>query len=278
MSEKRNTKLETSDWIAAIAIIVSVVSIIITLGINNITNDLTEKVNSKEFQMSENLKYEITEMITLLRSIDNKAKLYRRASEDGRPLELEEVDFSYELQSLRGMQLKPSYLIFLSSIDNEFVKNKVEEEIRLLTDYYLVSKTTTMTEVRIVVKDILNKISEHVDVKNIRTLELEDWLQILCGKALENTATEKDYFVEMSSRGNEFLSYLLEKHDDDYDVLYYYYLFYLHEPDTANMCVELGATPIDLESNDNIGYWEWYLWSSLEKKYMEEYSAFCKNR
>ena len=99
--------------LSVIAIIVSIASILISNRLNNKTNTLTEKVYSKEHEMSENLKYEILNMISTLRSIDAKASC--------EPFYPEKVDYSNEIKSLEKIQSSPEYLLFLKSIKSFMV-------------------------------------------------------------------------------------------------------------------------------------------------------------
>ena len=83
------------------------------------------KVNSKEYQMSENLKYEVLKMIADLRAIDAKAASPRVKGK---------VDYSEEISSLSRMQSSPGYLLLLHSIKDDKKRLDLEETIRFFTE------------------------------------------------------------------------------------------------------------------------------------------------
>ena len=124
--------LNSADFIAMLALIVSVISFLSSYQINkkanefsNRANNLTSLVNSAEFELYKKLKYDILSMIAQLKAIDNIATVA--------PHVKEKTDYSREINFLRELQASPVYPILLYSIKDDGERLLFETRIRLLT-------------------------------------------------------------------------------------------------------------------------------------------------
>lgn len=92
---------------------------------NDRHNELIEKINSKDHEISENLKCEMLELITVLISIDTKASI---KTENGMM-----KDYSHEIEKLERLQSQPGFLLLLKSINDTGSHYYIEEELKRLT-------------------------------------------------------------------------------------------------------------------------------------------------
>ena len=76
-----------------------------------LTNRMNKKVNKKDYEISENLKYEILKLIAALRSLDAKAVLSVHINQ--------KIDYSPEIKIISDLRVSPGYLIFLHSINDD---------------------------------------------------------------------------------------------------------------------------------------------------------------
>ena len=108
MSIFNKEQLETSDLIAIIAIFVSILSLVITIIVSiylsNKTNRLTATISSEEYEMTESMKSDLTEIVSLLKTIENEAFLISYIGGS--------ADFSMELPALKNIQTRPGYRVF----------------------------------------------------------------------------------------------------------------------------------------------------------------------
>lgn len=257
--------------VSVFALFASLATIVVTVRTNDKTNVLTERLNSKEYQISENLKFDLIELVAVLRAIDSKAMTALFVDNY-------EIDYSNELQMLKNIQTRPGYLVFLHSIESDRERKKVEIYVQNFIDYFLSSPTTSSTDIRQQVHKILDYIG-NADLKGSLNMDFEDLLNDLC--LTETVFHFRDEYVEVEheERYCDFVRYLLHvKCYDDPDLEYFY--SYFCEPDTlkAKKAVEDGATCEDLEISHELPFWKWYLWREIEENYSDEYHAFCKRR
>jgi hypothetical protein len=247
-------------------------------------NQTTKLVTSTDYKISENLKYDLLEMVAVLKSIDNKAMQYVITDE--------KIDFSNEIESLNSIQMSPGYIVFLSlSTKDEKDRLRVESGIRALSDYFLVSKCMTMSEIRWQVRVVLEVLAKNANLDNGRmTMQFSDWLEYVCNNEMEYTISETSYNRELNTRNKDFVEYLKRYHEDDCDVLYYYYTFIEADSIMANKTysdsfhdevsiLRREASSINPNVIKNEPYKaEVFLFEFLKEKYMVEYSEFCKKR
>lgn len=132
---KIHNNIKLSDAIALFALLVSLGSFLLSIKslrwskkAHNTSINLTKQINSKEYQLKENLKETAVQIITVVRSIDAKAAL---ALENEKSTNKEEyhIDYSNEINLLSKILSSPSYIIFLKDIK--------EDEKRYYMEYYL---------------------------------------------------------------------------------------------------------------------------------------------
>jgi len=286
-TSNHNTKLKTNDLLAIVAIIVSVVSlvstIIITVLINNKTNTLTEKLNSKEFQMSESVKYDLIEIAAVLRSIDLKIELRKpkdpnilkyKSNNDSKlfistatdriniweyldsyyndSILKKDIDFSNEIAALSEIQARPSYLFFLHSIDSRKHRFEIEIGLRKLTDFYLVSNSVSLEAIQTQVFLIQNVLAKNVGLKDEISMDFDGLMKELCSSDTYYSKSEWSYdlFFELSwylkqEYFCDFLKMLIDKGNNDPDINHYYYTFCNTNRELARKAIELGAHDVD---------------------------------
>lgn len=119
----------------AIALLVSLGSFLLSIKslrwskkAHNTSINLTKQINSKEYQLNENLKETAVQIIAVVRSIDAKVALTldNNKLSYGKDYKLE---FSYEIKLLAGILSSPSYILFLKAI--------VDDELRYNMELYL---------------------------------------------------------------------------------------------------------------------------------------------
>ena len=182
---------------------------------------MTEKVYSKEHEMSENLKYEILNMISTLRSIDAKASC--------EPFYPEKVDYSNEIKSLEKIQSSPEYLLFLKSINDSDERLLMELRLRLLTlhDFSIMERREWVHMILDTLRDrsdldgVIDKVSE--DYKNnwnqlVKELcEMKSILSVFDAEAWEKAEQDENDLKKA------FFEYLwLNEGKNDINVQYWY--------------------------------------------------------
>lgn len=90
---------------------------------------ITEQVNSKEYQMSEDLKYEMLKVVADLKSIDSKASLEHLVKN-------KRAYYSIEIEDLTKLRTSPGYLFYLNSIESD--------ETRFWLEYNMVMLITSI--------------------------------------------------------------------------------------------------------------------------------------
>jgi len=251
MNVKRDNKLKTSDWLAILAIIVSVASSIFTIVINNKTNDLTEKVNSKEYQMSENLKYELLKVVAELKSIESKATIER-------VLGIKQ-DYSKEVEEIAAFRTSPGFLIYLQSIDNP--KDRLSFDLGLL---FLTTPSGALTvEMKLDVSQNVLNILSRIDIEGMQSLKTSDLI-----KELSSTASFAPKYNSDDADGediiNQFLEFLMNEKKIVDDDLLLFYRAYNHDT------ISIRAIG---ESTENF----FTMFLIIADKYQDEYKEFGLN-
>ncbi len=242
MKKSLKNQITFGNMLSVIAIIVSVIAIVFT-------NNLTKKVNSKEFQMSENLKYELLKMVADLKSIESKASIQH--------LMPEEMDYSKEMEDISNFRTSPGYLIYLNSLPNDDDRLMFDLSLLLLTS----SKNTISTEdVRALTHNTLEKMKNETNLKKSLNKEVSVLIAELCEMRIvapqyEHKKPDDDGVLA------GFLKYLLiEKRIDDPDVLMLYGVI---ENDTVSL-----KQALDAGANRRITFFE------IVQKYQSEYDEF----
>lgn len=264
------TKLDMGDMLS---IIISFVALVFSVISYHGSSKTTMLVNSKEYEMSQSMKFDMVELVAVLRSIDDKAamNLYRGTDVY--------FDFSHELQLIRALQTRPGYLVFLYSIDNRPDRYEIEKRLKMLAGYYLVSPAASMTDIRWEVERVLTVLSYHSDFKDMQDMDYEEMINFLCSAKNHEPVNEGYRITEHDTRYKEFLELLMKKGYDDPNIQYYYYTFCVPDSTLAHDAYLAGARPIDFEISSDPFFWEWSLWENfIEAEYRDEYGEFCRKR
>lgn len=102
-----------------ILVLVSIVALILSWVAYGKSYRITKKVNGKEHQMSENLKYVVLNIVSNLQAIEAKSTLAERTKKIG-------MDYSLEVTSLIEIQKSPEYILLLRSIDDSSLKERLD--------------------------------------------------------------------------------------------------------------------------------------------------------
>lgn len=146
--EKANS---IASWALGISIISLICSTIIPIHVNNRTIKVTEKVNSKEYQIAENTKFDLLELLCVLVSIDGKI-----ASNN--------EDFSQEATMLHRIQANTNYLFMLHSIER---KERESMARRVLELEGLLSQTSPNADrIKVQIDSIKTIFNNHKDLIN----------------------------------------------------------------------------------------------------------------
>ena len=237
------------DITAILAIIVSVISLVITIYMNSQTVKLTKRLNSEEYQISEKLKYDLMQLIAVLKTIN--AKTYIEG----------ELDFSYELEELKRIQTTPGYHYFLNRFDNVFKKIPIEYGVLQLTD--LISSGASKVSIKAMSKIVLDELGNSIDLQRGKEKDFEDVLRYMCLKDGGLTTVKKHNELEMKELEDwhAFFHHLVDEGIEDPDVLYF--LGVLHEDkELIQSAKESGAS---VQNG-----------SDIIKRYQNEYYLFCK--
>lgn len=230
--------------IPAVALIVSSISYYKT-------NRMSKKVNSKDYEISENLKYELMQLIAVLKSLDSKAALSPGLNV--------KADYLPEINEISKLVISPSYLVFLRSIDNEKDRSWVDLNI-----HYLVIRGNEMSrsEVRQFSNRVLDLIKNTTSLKNTLNLDVFNLMKEFC----DMKGAVPKYEEKEAKNDNEmfslFLSYLRNNGVDDPDVNVFY--------GVVNGDEELLKQALNAGGNPNITD------KAIIKKYKDLYLSFIE--
>lgn len=117
-----------SNVIAFCALLVSIYALHSSKKANEKSNALTKQINSKEYQLNENLKEMAVQIISVVRSVDAKAALALE-NEKTRGKRKYKIDYSYEINLLSKILSSPAYMLFLKAIE--------KDDNRLYIEYFM---------------------------------------------------------------------------------------------------------------------------------------------
>lgn len=254
---------------SACAIIISIIAIVSS-------HRATMKVSSKEYEMSQNMKSDLVELVAALRSIDDKAAMSKS--------EWKEYDFSSELKLLNDIQSRPGYQCVLYFLQNGSDRFEVENGLKTLTCVYLASNKASMTEIRSQADRIMKVLGYHPNLMSIKVIEFEKILQFMLNARNYPEVEVGDVLREHESRRKDFLEKLMREGYEDPNIPYYYYTFIVPDSALAIQAREAGAFPIVYDSTSNLGQqeqwevWRLALWQCLENEYVGKYHEFLISR
>lgn len=123
--------MEIKDIITVISIIISIVAVYLSYNANKKHDKLTREINSADYQLKNNQKKEILELISVVRFINAKAII---AEENIKSKNKEEyvLDYTNEINRLSQLLESPSFVLFLKSFDDSQHKYYMESFIHRL--------------------------------------------------------------------------------------------------------------------------------------------------
>ena len=192
-------KFLIQNLVAIIAIIVSCVSLIITTRMEN-------KINSKEFEMAENIKYDIIHLIAVIRAIDAKVLLAPQVDQT--------VDLTPEIGELAKIRMNPSYMYFLASINDEEDRFWVQLNTNMLV---VTGSSYQIYEIRLFCNRMLNLLKDYVDFDSANNVELNKLVPLICDMKGLTEFEKKD-----SQKFYQLLDSLHNQGIDDPDVDLFY--------------------------------------------------------
>lgn len=191
--------------VPALALIVSGLSFYLT-------NRMNKKVNRKDYEISENLKYELLKLIAALRALDAKAVMSPHVNKT--------MDYSQEIQVISNLRMSPGYLVFLHSINNDDDRFWIDFNIQLLS---VVGKEMSMQDIRKFSNRLLDLLKNKTNLQGILDLEVLDLMKEFC--EMKGTAPEFNDNNSESSFDKKFKTYieaLVKQGNSDPDVLVWY--------------------------------------------------------
>lgn len=182
--------------------------------LSNQTYSLTQKINSKEYQIFEDLKESLMQVIASVRSIDAIAALY---------IDLENIgikpkrDFSLEIEIMKKLQTSPSYLIFLHSIEDNKARKEIEASFRNFSDkIYLMNNSRIRKNTHLLMKLINENINENL----INNEEVYNLMKEFCTMEGVFTNFNFDELLKIEKEVNEFIKYLEKNNIKGVEVSY----------------------------------------------------------
>lgn len=172
--EKRDIDLRIANRIAVIGMILSlVINIVILIG--NYLSSTT--LNSKEYQIADNMRSDLWDLECTLRSIKvNNGK--------------DTVDFSNELEILNRIQKSQSYNVLLYSIDKEKDRRDFEDNILHLTAF--ITKQQSKDSIQNTADEIIKILSKE---DNKKLMHSGFWNRIL--SVLKNDRLEESHSKQL---------------------------------------------------------------------------------
>ena len=212
--------LNSTDVIAALALIVSTISLFSNYKTNKRSNefskkanDLTSLVNSAEFELYKKLKYDTLSMLAKLKSLDALAEFSPNITGG--------IDYSREINIIKELQTSPLYPLLLYSIKDYEKRLRLETNLRILTTSKL-SNDDVRGWIHLIVKTIENDL----DFKKFTNMDFMTLVKELCTmKCIFTTFNLEEWEKRNRSKGYEFqmfTNYLIEICKvKDPDVIFY---------------------------------------------------------
>ena len=245
--------MDVLQFIAQIA--VPVLALVISGVSFYLTNRMNKKVNKKDYEISENLKYELMKLIAALRSMDSKAVLQAHFNH--------QISYSKEIEILANLHTSPCYLLLLHSIKNDDARMMMDVTMQILI---INGHALGVKDIRVFTNRILDYIKNEIDLQKAFDIDVITLLNNFCtmrGTAPELTEKDKQP-TEQEQEFRNFIKYLVEHGNSDPNVLMYYGL-YINDHKVLEKALKSGA---------NIKVKE----IEIIKKYSQEYDAFRETK
>lgn len=177
--------------------------------------ELTRKINSKEYQIYEDLKFSLLQVIASVRSIDAKAAVYLDNLRDQHRENKLNQDFSQEIEIISKLQSTPGYLIFLHSIEDQESRTTIESIFRNLSmqiDYF------DCSSIRVATHMLMDHIKSSINPTLINNDDVYNLMIDLC--TMDGVFTNFNYenFLKYKDLYEKFINYLESKGIDKYEV------------------------------------------------------------
>jgi len=188
--------------VPALALIVSGISFYLT-------NRMNKKVNKKDYEISENLKYELLRLIAALRALDAKAVISPRINC--------KMDYTQEIQVISNLRISPGYLVFLHSIDNDDDRFWIDFNIQFLS---IAGNTMHINEIRRFSNRLLDILKNKTNLRGILDLEVLDLMREFCEMKGSTPKFQENNIEDNSdTKFKSFIAYLVENGNCDPNVL-----------------------------------------------------------
>ena len=218
-----------------------------------LTNRMNKKVNKKDYEISENLKYEIMKLIAALRSMDAKAVLA--------PHFKQAMDYKQEIDILSQLQTSPGYLLFLHSVANDDDRMMLDLAMKMLI---INGNSMNRKDIRIFANRILNFIKNKTNFKDVLDIDVIALLDDLCDMRGTSPEFDESTVKQDNVKLKDFFEYLIKNGNTDPDVLLFYSIF-VNDKELTEKAINLGAS---LNVTDK----------ELIERYKKEYNAFCQKQ
>lgn len=209
--------------VSGLAVIVSCVSAYFT-------NRMNKKVNKKDFEIAENLKYELTHLLATLRSLKAKAVLS--------PHLPKKIGLSQELTVLSELRMSPGFLLCLHALDDDEDKWKLQ----FLTMYLsAIGEELKVSEI-IDKSEQIERLLQKIDSKKIKKVNIFELL-----KEFSNMKEIAPAYKELQVKENEedvlfktFINNLVESGNTDPDVMLWHAVL-TNDKDKLSKAADAGA-------------------------------------
>ena len=197
------TEFLTQNVVAIFALLVSCVTFYLT-------NRMNKKVNSKEYEMTENIKSELLRLIAVLRAIDAKACLV--------PHTKNEIDYTREIDEIAKIRTNPSFLYFLYSINNEEDRFWVQFNTNLLV---VQANTMPTDSLRLFSNRMLKLLKKYVNFDAANEIDLKKLIPDFC--EMKGIATfDENKTNKADLKFKQLIDKLVEIGNEDPDVKLFY--------------------------------------------------------
>lgn len=205
----------------------SLVALIISGITSYNANKTTKMVSSQEYQMKENLKYELLKVITELKSIESKITVEPAL----------QVDFYQEFASISQLRTSPGYLLLLHSIKNEEDRFELDKNMLLLINSIQFANTNKTLEY---IHNVLDILKGKADPNKVERMDMGELTRVFCEMKIISPVYQL-MGVEETVLFKKFIEHLVEiKHNTDPIVLLYYGK-YFNDREKGSQALDDGA-------------------------------------
>ncbi len=216
-----------------ISTIVSGLAIILSSYFAYIANRTNKKVNEKDYELSENLKYDILRIIATIRTMDFKAAISGQ---------IKGISYSEESKVLNQLMISPSFLLMLQATPME------ERQMIELYFHILAGAGNSNIPADIIRRDchyIIDVFKDKVNFKGVLDITIIKAIHNLCEiESVVDSSYEKAKATTDSKNGvfESFIQFLVEKGVGDEDVNVFYCLL-TNDVEGLESALKRGGNP-----------------------------------